>query len=94
VDVTTVGELRAALADYPDDLPVMLSRDEEGNGFESLSELEETLCDGESTWNTPEQWATELADPDSRFDPEEDAPPEIGEETGGGVVRRVIMLWP
>lgn len=36
----TVGSLRAALADLPDDLPIILATDEEGNGFEHLYYIE------------------------------------------------------
>ena len=36
----TVGTLRAALADLPDDLPIYLSRDEEGNGYNRLYYVE------------------------------------------------------
>lgn len=34
----TVGSLKAVLADLPDGLPVILSSDEEGNGFNPLYE--------------------------------------------------------
>lgn len=91
---STVGELIAVLSTMDPALPVMLARDGEGNGFESLSEVAESICDGETTWHTPEQWAVELTNPDSRCDPEEDAPPAEGEETGDGVARRVALLWP
>lgn len=92
--VSTVGDLIAVLSTMGRSLPVMLAEDEEGNGFETLSEVVESLCDGETTWHTPEQWAVELTNPDSQFDPEDDEPPVEGSETGDGVVRRVVMLWP
>jgi hypothetical protein len=91
---TTVGDLIAILSTMDRDLPVMLAKDGEGNGFETLHEVAESMCDGETTWHTPEQWAAELANPDSRFDPEDDAPPDEGEQTGDGTARRVALLWP
>lgn len=36
----TVGSLRAALTKFPDDLPVLVSSDEEGNSFEHLYAVE------------------------------------------------------
>ncbi len=36
----TVGELKKALCDVPDDWPVILSADGEGNGFATLSSVE------------------------------------------------------
>lgn len=89
----TVADLVAKLSTMDQTLPVILAKDEEGNGFETWSgEVEESLIDmqeRDTTWHTPEQWAEELAKPDSRFDPEDDAPPEIG-----GDVQRVIVVWP
>lgn len=35
----TVGSLRSALADLPDNLPIYVSKDEEGNGFKNLYEV-------------------------------------------------------
>ncbi len=92
--VKTVGGLIDVLSTMDRELPVMCAEDEEGNGFADVCSVEETLCDGESTFHTPRQWAAELANPDSRFDPVEDEPPAEGSETGDGVVRRVAMLWP
>lgn len=75
------------------DQPVVLAKDEEGNGFEFWSgDVIPSLIDKDeraTTWHTPEQWAVEMSKPDSRFDPEDDAPPEIDED-----VQRVIVLWP
>lgn len=92
--VSTIADLIAALFTMDQSLPVMLATDEEGNGFETVSEVAESLCDGETTWHTPEQWAAELANPSGRFDPEDDAPPPENSETGDGVARRVALLWP
>ena len=47
-DPKTVGTLREALKGLPDDLPVILSRDEEGNGFNDLYYVEVSkYIDGE-----------------------------------------------
>ncbi len=36
----TMGRLREALATLPDDLPVVMSKDPEGNGFRPLSDVD------------------------------------------------------
>lgn len=51
----TAGRLRDALAGVNPDLPVVLSRDPEGNGFRTLAEVEE------GRWNPDER---ELIHPD------------------------------
>jgi hypothetical protein len=89
----TVADLVSKLSTLDQTLPVILAKDEEGNGFETWGgDAEESLIDvveRDATWHTPEQWAQEMAKPDSRFDPVDDAPPEID-----GDVQRVIVLWP
>lgn len=89
----TVADLVAALSTLDQTLPVVVAKDEEGNGFEFWSgDVQESLIDKDerdATWHTPEQWAKEMEDPDSRFDPEDDEPPEIDDR-----VIRVIVLWP
>lgn len=92
----TVADLVAKLSALPADkqaLPVMLAKDEEGNGFEYWGgDVEESLMsvsERDATWHTPEQWAEEMAKPNSRFDPEDDEPPEIDDD-----VQRVIVVWP
>ena len=42
------GELKAELADVPDDWPVVMSIDPEGNGFQHLSEVNE--CRWHEEW--------------------------------------------
>lgn len=37
-----VGELKSALADIPDDTPVLIASDEEGNNFNNFTELSES----------------------------------------------------
>lgn len=89
----TVADLIAKLSTMDPTLPVILAKDEEGNGFETWGgDAEESLIDideRDTTWHTPEQWAQEMAKPDSRFDPEDDAPPDIE-----GSVKRVVVVWP
>ncbi|HZA71485.1 MAG TPA: hypothetical protein VE476_01085 [Propionibacteriaceae bacterium] len=88
----TVGDLVAALSKVDQSLPVVLAQDEEGNGFNTWSgDVVESLYDTQEReiHLTPEQWAAEMAKPDSRFDPEDDEPPEIG-----GDIERVIVVWP
>lgn len=51
-----VALLRAALASLPDDMPVILASDEEGNGFHKLSDAEESAY--------REGWSVEVVHPD------------------------------
>lgn len=47
----TVGQLRAWLAHVPDDAPIVMSKDAEGNGFSPLAEAEsDARYVPESTW--------------------------------------------
>jgi hypothetical protein len=39
-DPQTVGTLRTLLVDLPDDVPIYLSKDEEGNGFKRLYDVD------------------------------------------------------
>jgi hypothetical protein len=86
----TVGALRELLADLPDDMPVILAKDPEGNGFSPLSSFSQAMYEPESTWAgqtylTPEDLAERMASPDSEWS-EEDGAPE-------GAVR-VVELGP
>lgn len=48
----TVGQLRARLEGLPDDMPVILEKDAEGNGYSPLSSADtEYLYEPESTWS-------------------------------------------
>lgn len=92
----TARDLLTKLSELDDaelDQPIVLAKDEEGNGFEFWSgDVDGSLIDEserDRVWHTPEQWATEMENPDSEFDPEDDAPPDIE-----GSVKRVIILWP
>lgn len=46
----TVRELRALLSDQPDDRPVVLAKDAEGNDFSPLSDWGEGYYTARSTW--------------------------------------------
>jgi hypothetical protein len=60
----TAGQLRAWLADVPDDTPIVLSKDAEGNGFSPLAEAEpDTRYVPESTWSGYMPYSNE-PDPD------------------------------
>lgn len=62
----TLAELRAQLAalNLPDDTPVILARDAEGNGYSPVVQVDDALYEAESTYSgqlyaTPEMRATE-----------------------------------
>jgi hypothetical protein len=79
----TVGELIEKLSQYPDDMPVILSIDEEGNGFNPIYVVEESM------WFS--SWGEEQIYPLDKyigFDgyTEEDRAPE------GSI--RAVVLWP
>lgn len=46
----TAGELKAKLAEYPDDMPVILSQDSEGNEHRPLADVCSGLYDPENSW--------------------------------------------
>jgi len=49
---TTVGALKAALADIPDDTPVILEKDAEGNGYSPLSGVyTDQVYEPDSNWS-------------------------------------------
>lgn len=75
----TVGQLKAALADLPDDMILLMDTDAEGNDTRVLSRLSDAMFVPESAWsgetyNTPERldelmaegggWSDEDAAPD------------------------------
>lgn len=73
-----VGELKAELADVPDDWPVVMSADPEGNGYHELSDVEK--CRWHSKWQEIKLF--ELTDElrDQGYDEEDvnmDLPPAI-----------------
>ena len=47
----TAGQLREKLKDVPDDMPVILQKDAEGNGYSPLSSFDtDGVYEPESTW--------------------------------------------
>lgn len=46
-----VGELREFLCKHPDDMPVILEKDAEGNGYSPLHDAREGMYITESTWS-------------------------------------------
>jgi hypothetical protein len=76
----TVDELRAALADLPGELPVILQKDAEGNGYSPADEVDQCLYVEYSTWAgeaymTREQLDAKIAQGIGGWG-EEDAAPE------------------
>lgn len=72
--VITAGVLRARLEGVPDDTPVILQKDAEGNGYSPLSsvETEGQVYEPGSTW-AGEVYDTEPEDEDS-YVPEDGTP--------------------
>jgi hypothetical protein len=80
--MVTVAQLRAALADFPDDAFVVLAKDPEGNGFSPLARNSDHSIAAGLAWYLPNStWSGEIAnysdDPDP--DDEDDHLPESGD---------------
>ncbi|MFE3202213.1 hypothetical protein [Embleya sp. NPDC059237] len=81
-DARTLGALRravAALADLPNDTPVILAKDGEGNGYSPLARISDGMYFAESTYQgerylTDEQLADEMARPGSGWSEDDGAP--------------------
>ena len=90
----TLDDLRKALASFarlPGSTPVILQKDAEGNGYSPLAGGEEAMYLPLSDWSgevhlTPEGLAEKLAESNSLYDEEDDAPPEEAV--------RAIVLYP
>lgn len=72
----TVGALRKVLEELPDDRPVVLEKDAEGNGYSPLAEAVEGMYEPDSTWSgqvypTPEQVAADAQMTDEDLPPDE-----------------------
>jgi hypothetical protein len=57
----TVGELREKLKQFPDDTPVIMSSDAEGNSYSPLAGVHAAHYEADSTWSgeikdTKEDW--------------------------------------
>jgi hypothetical protein len=81
----TVGQLKAALADVPDEIEVILSRDEEGNGFSPLAQIDDGLYEPDSSYEGM-VWVPDSAIGSPQGYTEEDRAPEEA--------YAVITLWP
>lgn len=77
--VMTVGKLRELLANLPAELPVILSKDGEGNGYSPLADTSRTQYCPETTWSG---W---IYDDDADIEDDEDVP-------SGSVP--ALVLWP
>lgn len=65
--VVTAGDLRAQLSAVPDDTPVILSKDAEGNSYSPLSSVDAIhVYEPESTWSGE---VRDTTDPDYEADP-------------------------
>ena len=80
-DLRTVGDLKRLCAGYPDDQPVLLAQDPEGNGFGRLSGWSEQMVDPDDY--RPDEIAPT---PETEGVDEEDAAPADWQ--------RVLVLWP
>lgn len=86
----TVGQLRAALAELPDEMLIVMASDAEGNEHRVLAAAGECLFEPDSSWsgetyNTPERLAELVAGPGG-WNAEDDAAPEDA--------IRVVVLEP
>lgn len=78
--MVTVAQLRAALANFPDDAYVVLAKDPEGNGYSPLSINSDDTPSVEAVWYLPEcTWAGEVAPigPDGDGDIHEPRPGDL-----------------
>lgn len=84
----TLGDLRrriAELAALPDDTPLVMAKDREGDDFSPLDGLEEGMYLAETTWSG-ERYMTE----EQRQ--EQDHPDDYAEAPEDAV--RALFLWP
>lgn len=61
----TVAQLRETLAGLPDDMPVVMAKDEEGNGYSPLDEVDpHRHYYAESTWSGEIRHPDDIEDDD------------------------------
>ena len=77
-----VKELREILANYPDDHPVIMAKDGEGNNFSPLADYSDDL-----KYLPESTWAGEVYSPEDLEDYEEDDPYREG-------MQDCVVLWP
>lgn len=82
--VVTAGALRQALEGVPDDMPVILQKDAEGNGYSPLSSVDVTgyVYEPDTTWSGE----VYSVGPDDSEDPDEDDPDAYVPEDGTPIV--------
>ena len=81
----TAGVLRERLKDVPDDTPVILQKDAEGNGYSPLAGADEGMYEAESTYGGEAYMTSEQIAADPAYTEEDEAPEGAA---------RVIVLWP
>lgn len=83
----TLAELRAALdaLNLPDDTPVILAKDGEGNGYSPLVEAEHAMYAADTTWRG-DRYVTEAQRQ------AEDNPDDYSEAPDDAV--HAVFLWP
>jgi len=74
--VMTVGELREKLKDLPDDLPIIMEKDAEGNGHSPLSGVWEDY-----RYHPDSSWSGEVTDGDYCCDDDDNVIPDCPHET-------------
>lgn len=86
----TVKELKAKLANLPDGIPVVMSKDGEGNDFSPLSTVEAGMFRAETTWSGEVRMPAGALTDEARERgySEED----VGKEEDGFVP--AVVLWP
>lgn len=74
--VVTAGELRARLEGVPDDTPVILQKDAEGNGYSPLSSVDPTgyAYEPDTTWSGEVHPAAPDPDDPDAYQPMDAAP--------------------
>jgi hypothetical protein len=91
----TVGDLLAALSKLDPSMPIVVSRDEEGNGFSPLADWSEGTYApdvwGEGDLST---YSGELVDEEGSDEREEDEEEEEDEDAGERISVKVLVLWP
>lgn len=80
-----VKELKEVLSNYPDDMLVVLSSDEEGNGFNQLYDVAESMYMANSGWDVDQTYVMDKYIGTNGYTEEDRAP------TGA---IPVLVLWP
>jgi len=75
----TVAQLREALKDLPDDMPIVMSKDAEGNNYSPLAQV-----DPNRQYEPYNTWSGEIKHPDDEHDQTEE----------GDTFALVVCLWP